>query len=116
MGAATFNVLDVLATGGLWVSGIDTARGPLYPPLGPPVCRNAAEGHPPWALCPPREPSHAPAEVPCQPPWGSTTAPGLPRPPPPTPDEGAGAHTTPPKDIEPNGRCSPPPPRTGTHH
>ena len=54
------NVLAALATGGLGVSGLEPACSLPYPTPGPPVCRGAAEGRRPEAMCPPRRPSRGP--------------------------------------------------------
>ena len=59
-----FNVLAALTTGGLGVSGLEPARSLPYPTPGPPVCRGAAEGRRPVAMCPPRRPSRGPDQGP----------------------------------------------------
>ena len=56
-GLATFNALAALATGGLGVGGLEPACGLPYPTPGRLVCRGAAEGRLPWAMCPPQRPS-----------------------------------------------------------
>ena len=91
------------------VGGLEPACGLPYLTPNPPVCRGAAEGRPPWGMCPPRR-LPWPCCGPCEPPWGNTAAASPTGPSPPPPDEGARARTDPPKGIAPSCGCSPPPP------